>query len=106
MRGPIENVGTSATKPTIFYLYATGCPACRSLKPILADFYARNKHRVNVVPVDLSRVEWKAKKWVPEVTPTLILRRPDGTLSKPMEGYEDRKPRESFEAWFKKAMRE
>jgi thiol-disulfide isomerase/thioredoxin len=96
--------GTDA-KPTLYFLYAPGCPACKAMKPVVGDFYRANRDRVNVRPIDLSRVEWKAKAWEPEVTPTLILRRPDGTLSKPLEGYEPGKPRETFKSWFLTAMR-
>ncbi len=79
---------TSEALPTVYFLYATGCPACEAAKPEIGAWYARNKDRARVVPVDLTRVEWKAKAWEPGVTPTFVIRFPDGRLSRPLEGYE------------------
>lgn len=101
-KGGLKGVTMEPQKPTLYFMHAPGCDACRAMKPVVAEFYARNKDRVKVVPIDLSRVEWKSKAWEPELTPTLILRYPDGKLSKPLEGYEEGKPRETFKNWFLK----
>lgn len=74
--------------PTLYFLHAPGCEACEMLKPEVAVWWRVNKHRVRIVPIDLTRAEWKAKSWEPNMTPTLIVRWPDGRLSKFLEGYE------------------
>ena len=104
-KGGVEGLGgATPALPTIYFMWSPGCPACSAMKPVLREFYQRNKDRIRVVPVDLSRVEWRAKAWEPNVTPTLIMRHPDGTLSKPMEGYED-SPRESFKKWLYESLK-
>jgi thiol-disulfide isomerase/thioredoxin len=75
-------------RPVVYFLHATGCPACEAARPEVGRWYAANKHRARVVPVDLTRVEWQAKAWEPDATPTCIIRFPDGRLSEPLVGYE------------------
>lgn len=80
--------GPPDDRPTLFFLHATGCPACEMMKPEVRQFYLTHRDKVRVVPVDLAVAEWKAKKWAPEMTPTLLVRYPDGKLSPRLEGYE------------------
>lgn len=72
--------------PVVYLLHASGCPACEEMKPVVGAWWRENRHRARVVPVDLARAEWKAQAWEPEVTPTVIVRYPDGRLSAPLEG--------------------
>lgn len=87
--------------PTLYFLHAPGCEACEMLKPEVAVWWRVNKHRVRVVPIDLTRAEWKAKSWEPNMTPSLVVRWPDGKLSKWLEGYEPG----AFLAWVEQALR-
>ena len=87
--------------PTLYFVHATGCEACEMLKPEVAAWWRVNKHRVRLVPVDLARVEWRAKRWEPEMTPSLVIRYPDGRLSKWLEGFEPG----AFAAWIAKVLR-
>ena len=87
-------------QPTLYFLHATGCEACEMMKPEVAAWWRVNRHRARLVPVDLARVEWKAKKWEPDMTPSLVIRYPDGRLSKWLEGYEPG----HFAAWIAKVL--
>lgn len=87
--------------PILYLLHAAGCEACEMLKPEVYAWWKVNKHRVRLVPVDLTKVEWRAKKWEPDMTPSLAVRRPDGRLSKWLEGYEPGK----FTQWIEQVLR-
>lgn len=91
---------TADTRPTLYFIHASGCEACEMAKPEVGAFWRANKNRVKVVPVDLTRAEWKAKKWEPDATPTLIVRYADGRLSKKLEGYE----RGAFLKWIREVL--
>lgn len=55
----------------LFFIYMPDCATCAAVKPIVRKF--RDEHPdVKVVPVDITGVDWKAEKWMPQVTPTLI----------------------------------
>lgn len=55
----------------LFFIYMTGCQTCNEVKPLIKKF--RDTHpNVKVIPIDITQVEWKAAKWTPEVTPTLV----------------------------------
>lgn len=87
--------------PTLYFLHAPGCEACEMLKPEVAVWWRVNKHRVRIVPIDLTRAEWKAKSWEPNMTPSLVVRWPDGRLSKWLEGYEPG----AFLRWVEESLR-
>jgi thiol-disulfide isomerase/thioredoxin len=67
-----------AGTPTLYWLHATGCPACSEMEPFVDAFAKKNGHRLPVIKADLMEVEWAARNWAPEVTPTLVLLRSDG----------------------------
>lgn len=47
------------------------CSTCAAVKPVVREF--RDAHPdVKVIPVDITAVNWKADKWMPQVTPTLV----------------------------------
>lgn len=73
--------------PTLYIFYATGCPACEMAKPEVKRWWTAHKDRVRVVPIDLTRVEWTAKSWEPDQTPTFLVRLPNGKLTPPLNGY-------------------
>jgi thiol-disulfide isomerase/thioredoxin len=100
--GGVQGLGAedADARPTLYFLHATGCPACEMMKPEVGAFYASNRDRIRVVPVDLAVAEWRAKKWAPEMTPTLIVRYPDGRLSPRLEGYEPG----AFQKWVRKVL--
>lgn len=98
--GLAELIPTPAV-PTLYFLHAAGCEACEMMKPEVYRWWKVNKHRVRLVPVDLTRVEWRAKKWEPNMTPSLVVRRPDGRLSKWLEGYEPG----TFAPWIEQVLR-
>ena len=75
----------------LYFLYATGCPACDAAKKPLAAF-EREHPEVQIVRVDLLTTKW-THSWSPEATPTYVLEVPGyqrtqwvGTLSKPELG--------------------
>jgi thiol-disulfide isomerase/thioredoxin len=84
-RHAIDLPPTADGRPVLFFLHAAGCGACDALKPYIASIW-KKRQDIRVVPVDLTSVEWKARKWEPEGTPTLIVRYPDGRLSTPALG--------------------
>lgn len=55
----------------LFYIHMPGCPTCAEVKPIIRAFRDLNP-QVKVVAVDITAIEWGAKNWIPQVTPTLI----------------------------------
>jgi thioredoxin-like negative regulator of GroEL len=88
---PLARLADSRT-PTLVFLWASGCPACASMKPVVARWLRANEGRVKVMAVDLARVEWRAKKWEPELTPTCLVMFADGRLArKRLDGHEDDK---------------
>lgn len=55
----------------LYFIYMPGCGTCAAVKPIVKRF--RDTHpNVQVLPVDITAIEWKAQKWMPRVTPTLV----------------------------------
>lgn len=89
----------TSARPTLYFIHATGCPACEMRKRAVGAWWRAHREAVNVVPLDLTRVEWRAKRWEPEMTPTLVVRYPDGRLSERLEGYADDA---EFLAWAKR----
>lgn len=71
----------------LYFLYATGCPACDQAKRPLSAF-EREHPEIQIVRVDLLTAQWK-HPWSPEATPTYVLEVPGkqrtqwiGTLKK------------------------
>lgn len=58
----------------LYFLYATGCPACDGAKKPLAAFEKAHPE-IQIVRVDLLTTEWK-HPWSPEATPTYVLEVP------------------------------
>lgn len=66
----------------LFVFHMEGCHVCASARPLLKSFQAAHPH-VRILSYDITTLpEWRAKKWSPEVTPTLVHLRPDGTWEK------------------------
>lgn len=63
--------------PRLFFFHATGCSACEAAAPTIKLFARRNRG-VRVVKIDITRWELPKGGWLPEVTPTYLLRAPDG----------------------------
>lgn len=55
----------------LFFIYMPGCATCAAVKPVVAEF-DRTHSNVRVLGVDITAVRWDARKWMPEVTPTLV----------------------------------
>lgn len=55
----------------LFFVFMPGCPTCEAVKPVVKQFRDARPD-VKVIPLDITAVEWKASKWVPQVTPTLV----------------------------------
>jgi hypothetical protein len=74
--------------PTLYFIYATGCPACEMAKPEMKRWWLARKDRVNLKPIDLTRAEWPPDAaWEPDQTPTFLVRLPNGRLGEPLMGY-------------------
>lgn len=55
----------------LFYIHMPGCPTCAAIRPIIRRF--RDTHPdVKLVAIDITAVAWEAKRWIPQVTPTLV----------------------------------
>lgn len=61
----------------LYFLYATGCPACDAAKKPLAAFERENPN-IQIVRVDLLTTKW-THPWSPEATPTYVLEVPGKT---------------------------
>lgn len=60
-----------AAQDQLIYIYMPGCQTCAAVKPLIAKF--RKEHpEVLVKPLDITKVEWKARRWSPSYTPTLV----------------------------------
>jgi thioredoxin-like negative regulator of GroEL len=88
--------------PVLYFIHASGCHGCDLARPAVGRFFREAQGRVRVVPVDLTRAEWRATAWEPEMTPTLVVRYPDGRLSERLEGWGGE---EEFRAWLAKVLR-
>lgn len=61
----------TASQERLFIFHMPGCHTCAQMRPVLRAF--RDKHpEVKVIPIDITSVEWRAEKWIPQVTPTLV----------------------------------
>lgn len=60
-----------AAQDQLFFIHMPGCHTCASVKPLIAKFRAEHPE-VRVRPLDITAVEWKARRWMPQVTPTLV----------------------------------
>ncbi|MDO8689268.1 MAG: thioredoxin family protein [Dehalococcoidia bacterium] len=56
----------------LYEIYAEGCPGCEATTPEVEKF-GKAHPEIKIVMVDIERVEWGARAWEPQVTPTLIL---------------------------------
>lgn len=74
--------------PILWFIHARGCPACAALRPEVGRWLRANPGRVRPLALDLEQVEWKAKRWEPELTPTLLLV-DEGRVVAKMEGFEE-----------------
>lgn len=61
----------------IYFVYLDGCEHCEAAWPTV-EAYGRRHPEVKVTRVDLATVDWKAKRWMPRATPTIIILKPDG----------------------------
>lgn len=57
-----------------YFIHQTGCGACEEQRPIVDAFCAKHPE-LKRVDVDLAIEEWKARAWIPKVTPTHVLLR-------------------------------
>lgn len=69
------------SKPTLWFIHASGCPACAAMKPVVRRWLRAHPGLVVPRALDLASVEWKAKAWEPELTPTCLVRYPGGKLA-------------------------
>jgi thiol-disulfide isomerase/thioredoxin len=91
---------------TLFFIHggkdeATGehlCEACKEAAPMV-EAYAKRHPEVKVEEVDLAVVDWKAKKWAPRLTPTLVVLKPEGARGAPWVYYEGVPSEAEFVAW-------
>ena len=61
----------------LYFVYAPGCGACESTKPVVETFARKYGRNVDVIWADISNTEWPpigTNKWTPDKTPTFILR--------------------------------
>jgi len=55
----------------LFFIHMPGCPTCAAVRPIIRAF--RDAHpEVKLIALDITAVSWEAKRWIPQVTPTLV----------------------------------
>ena len=61
--------------PAIFFIHMPGCGACAKTAPQFARAAAQLAKVAGVrsAPVDITKVDWKAKRWIPRVTPSIVL---------------------------------
>lgn len=68
---PALGVAPALVQDQLIFIYMPGCPTCATVKPLIAQF--RKAHPdVVVKPLDITQVEWKARRWSPSYTPTLV----------------------------------
>lgn len=65
---------------TVFFVFLEGCEHCAAAWPYVKAYGERHPE-VRLVRLDLATVDWKAKRWTPRVTPTLIVLKPDGSVT-------------------------
>jgi hypothetical protein len=78
--GNLSGLSSTRAKPmdVLFFIYMPGCHTCAAVKPVVREFRDVHEGKVKVIPVNITEVEWKAQKWIPRVTPTLVKLARDG----------------------------
>lgn len=74
------------------------CSACAEVAPLL-EAYRRRHPEVKFIPVDLATVEWKAKKWAPRLTPTIVILKPEDSRGSRWVYWEGAPSEAEFLAW-------
>jgi thioredoxin len=108
--GPVENLTHIATAeqfeeaalraptPVLVDLYATWCPPCRKLAPVLNRLAPTYKGKVAFVKVDVDKVPAVARRYGVQSIPTLLILR-DGKEVKRLVGYQsERRLRAALDA--------
>lgn len=74
------------------------CAHCAEAAPMVAAYRKRHPE-VRVVEVDLATVDWKAKKWAPRLTPTIVILKPEGARGSRWVYWEGAPTEVEFLAW-------
>jgi len=82
-----EDVALKAPTPVLVDLYATWCPPCKKLAPILDRLAPGYKGKVAFVKVDVDKVSAVAARYGVQSIPTLLLLK-DGKEVKRLVGYQ------------------
>jgi len=83
----VKNSPASEYLYRLYLVHIPGCGVCRDTKAA-AKAWLKEHPEVKLVPVDITRVEWKAQSWIPSIAPTLLLMTPNGKVHKREHGAE------------------
>ena len=81
----------------LYLIVLDTCETCAVIKPMV-EAWAGEHSWIRLISFDLSKDEWKADTWSPDVVPTLVLLEPNGNWHK-LEGDFDQP---QMEAWLKR----
>lgn len=62
---------------SLWFIHMPGCHACHNtvgeVVHAVRRIQAERPHQLRAFPVDLQTTQWKAERWMPRVTPTLLI---------------------------------
>lgn len=93
---------------TLWFIHMHGCDACRRTvgEVVVAArrIQAEQPGRLKVFPVDLATQPWKAERWMPRVTPTLLVLRDGEDFDPKRDVLEGQRNAAQIYSWVKARM--